>query len=73
MKITGNTPFSVPVGAFSISASAEGYTLNYSADGESFTAWQKSTPSNEVLIVTNFPAHLTYKLEGNESELYLQY
>lgn len=73
MKINGEQAFSIPTSAFAVSASNEGYVLNYSADGETFTPWEKSTPSNEVLIVTNFPKHLTYKLMGNGTEVYIQY
>lgn len=73
MKIFGENPFSVPCGEFGISPSNEGYTLNYSADGEQFTEWSTATPSGEVLIVTNAPKHMIYKLVGNQSEVYLQY
>ena len=37
-KINKSSPFTVPADKFIIGASASGYTLNYSADGVTWTA-----------------------------------
>lgn len=69
ITITGEQPFSVPTRSFAVSPSSEGFTLNYSADGVSYTAYSSSTPANETLIVNGVPKSLVYKLVGNQSEL----
>lgn len=69
ITITGEKAFSVPTRSFAVSPSNEGYTLNYSADGVSYTAYTTATPANEVLIVNGVPKGMIYKLVGNQSEL----
>lgn len=71
--IQGEQIFRVPVSNFAISPSASGYTLNYSADGENFDAWDEATPADKNEIVTNAPCGLWYKLVGNTSDVKLQY
>lgn len=66
-KIQGETPFQVNAHSFSVSPSSEGYTLNYSANGEDYTAYTASTPSNENLIVNGISKGLYFKLVGNNS------
>lgn len=73
MKIQGEQIFGVPTTSFAVSASESGYTLNYSADGESFTAYEKETPANEVLVVNGVAKGMTFKLAGNASDVYVQY
>lgn len=73
MKIQGEQKFSVPENSFSVSPSAEGYTLEYSADGVDFTEYTEATPADEVLIVYGVSKHMTFKLKGNESEVFIQY
>ena len=75
MKIKSEQVFSVPVGDFSISPSAEGYksnegyTLAYSVKGDVFTKYETPVPANENLVVTAFPKFLKYKLVGNASDV----
>lgn len=73
MKIQGEKIFGVPTNSFAVSGSESGYTLNYSADGESFTAYEKATPANEVLVVNGVAKGMSFKLAGNTSDVYIQY
>lgn len=73
MKVTGENAFSVPSTSFAISASNEGYTLNYSVDGTNWTAYSDATPSGETAIVNFGAKGLLYKLVGNNSDVYIQY
>ncbi len=72
-KITGEAPFQVLAHSFSVSPSAEGYTLNYSADGYNYTAYTDATPANENLIVNGIACGMYFKLAGNASEVTIQY
>lgn len=69
MKVTAENAFYVPKGTFIISPSDEGYTLNYSADGETFSAWDTPTPADEVCMVVNAAPFTVYQLVGNASEV----
>lgn len=73
IKIQGEQPFQVLAHSFSCSPSAEGYTLNYSADGIDYTAYTASTPSNETLIVCGVAKNMFFKLVGNNSEVNVCY
>lgn len=73
MKVSGENVFSVPANSFAISASAEGYTLNYSVDGVSFTPYDDATPSGTTAIVNFAVRGMCYKLVGNNSDVYIQY
>ncbi len=73
MKISGEKTFSVPTNGFAVSPSAEGYTLQYSADGRDFTDYDEATPADEVLVVNGCPKNMSFKLKGNESDVYIQY
>lgn len=73
MKVTGENAFSVPANSFAISASNEGYTLNYSVDGTNWTAYSDATPSGETAIVNFAVKGMMYKLDGNNSDVYIQY
>lgn len=73
MKITGEKPFQVLAHSFAVSPSNEGYTLNYSADGISYTAYGISTPAGENLLVTDAPKGCYWKLAGNQSEVIIQF
>ena len=73
MKVKDNAIFGVPTNSFAVSASETGYTLNYSADGESFTPWKDATPANEVLVVNGVAKGMSFKLEGNSGDVYIQY
>ena len=72
-KISGETQFQVLAHSFSVSPSEEGYTLNYSADGNSFTAWEEATPANETLFVVNVPKMAFFKLVGNGSDVVINF
>lgn len=69
MKVTGEKTFSVPATSFGISASASGYTLNYSVDGKSFGVWPEATKANDTLFVVNVPKFMVYKLVGNTEQV----
>ena len=73
MTISKEQPFKVNATSFAISPSAEGYTLNYSANGEDWTAWEKATPANENCIVNGCAYGMYYKLVGNDSEVRIQF
>lgn len=64
-KISGEEPFQIPSDKFIIGASTSGYTLNYSADGISWTAWEESTDANDNQVVVNVPINTYIKLDGN--------
>lgn len=64
--INGEQPFQVAAHSFSV-YSDDAYTLNYSADGENYTAWGDSTPAGEVLIVNGVAKGMYFYLEGNTS------
>lgn len=73
IKVSGETPVQILAHSFIVSQSESGYTLNYSGDGISWTAYDEATPANEDLIV-NFVAWGTYiKLAGNTSEVTINY
>lgn len=71
--ITGAQPFQVLAHSFSVSPSSEGYTLNYSANGEDYTAWTETTPANETLVVNGIAKSMWFKLVGNNSEVSITY
>ena len=72
ISIVQDKPFQTGISSFVISPSETAYTLNYSADGVSYTAWQEETPGNEVLVVNGAPRGMYFKLVGNNSILTLQ-
>lgn len=72
-KITGDTPFQVLAHSCAISPSEQGYTLNYSADGINYTAWDEATPANENLIVNGLAYGTYLRLSGNTSEVVINY
>lgn len=73
IKIQGEQPFQVNAHSFAASPSAEGYTLNYSADGIEYTAYKDATPANETLVVNGFSKSMYFKLAGNNSEVTITY
>ena len=73
IKITGEQPFQVLGTSFAVSPSAEGYTLNYSANGVEYTAWEEATPANEVLVVNGVAKLMYFKLVGNASDVDINY
>lgn len=73
MKIEKENVFGIPTTSFGVSASNSGYTLAYSADGETFTEYETPTPAGEVLIVNGTPKGFSFKLVGNTDTVYIQY
>ena len=73
MTVTGEKPFSIMAHSFVISASGQGYTLNYSADGNGFTAWEEATPANEVLVVNDIAKGMVFYLSGNTDTVEITY
>lgn len=72
ISVVGETPFQTGLESFCISPSSTEYVLNYSADGYAYTAWEESTPANEVLVVNGSPSGMYFKLVGNKDILTLQ-
>lgn len=72
-KIQNEKPFQVLAHSFSVSPSAAGYTLAYSADGINYTNYTESTPANETLIVNGVNKGEFFKLVGNTSEVVINY
>lgn len=72
-KISGETPFQVLSHSFIVSQSESGYTLNYSGDGITWTAYDEATPANEDLIVNGIAFGTYVKLAGNTSEVTINY
>lgn len=73
MKVIGEKPFSVMAHSFSVSPSESGYTLMYSANGDGYSAWEESTPANEVLVVNGIAKGMVFYLAGNTSEVEIRY
>ena len=72
-KISGETPFQVLSHSFIVSQSESGYTLNYSGDGITWTAYDEATPANEDLIVNGIAFGTYVKLANNTSEVTINY
>lgn len=70
--ITGEMPFQVLAHSFSV-YSESGYTLNYSADGVHYTAYDEATPAAETLIVNGVAKNMFFKLGGNSGEATITY
>ena len=73
MIVNGENQFQVLAHSFAVSPSAEGYTLNYSADGITYSAWDEATPANEVLVVNGIAKEMYFKLVGNASNVNITY
>lgn len=71
--IQAETPFQVLAHSFAISPSAEGYTLNYSANGTDYTAWAEATQANDTCVVNGAAKGMWFKLVGNKSEVEVNY
>ena len=61
-------PFQVPNHTFAIGPSSSGYTLNYSVDGENYTAYGEATDADTNKVVINAAIGLYFKLAGNSDE-----
>jgi hypothetical protein len=71
-KVQGDAPFQVIAHSFSV-YSDDAYTLNYSADGEHYTAYEEGTPAGETLIVNGVAKNMYFKLDGNTAEASIMY
>lgn len=67
-KINKAEYFQVPADKFIIGPSASGYTLNYSADGASWTPWEEVTEANKNQVVVGIPKNTYVKLVGNTTD-----
>lgn len=72
IKITGEAPFSVLAHSFSVYC-PDSFTLNYSADGEHFTAYDEATPAGETLIVNGVAKGMYFFLDGNTDDAIITY
>lgn len=68
ITINGAQPFQVLATNFSIGPSNEGYTLQISADGRNFSDLF-TVPANTTRMVTSVANGSTYRLNGNNSEV----
>lgn len=73
IKINGEKPFQILAHSFSVSPSASGYTLQYSANGKDYTDWSENTPANENLVVNGIAKFMYFRLKNNTSEVDIQY
>ena len=73
MLVKQEQKFGVPTNYFTIGASESGYTLEFSVDGEKWTAIEKSTPANDVHIVSGCPKNLYWKCVGNTGDVLVQW
>ena len=73
IKVKGEQPFQILAHSFAVTPSSEGYTLNYSANGEEYTAWEEATPANETLVVNGVAKLMYFKLVGNQSDVEINF
>lgn len=73
IKVKGEETFQILAHSFAVTPSAEGYTLNYSANGVEYTAWEEATPANEVLVVNGVAKLMYFKLVGNQSDVEINF
>lgn len=71
--VRGEAQFQVLAHSFSLSPSSEGYTLEYSASGNGWTAYPDAVPANEVLIVNGIAKGMFFRCKNNASDLDLVY
>lgn len=65
--IYGEQPFKALKECFMISAVPGGYTLEFSTDKDTWTAWPDAVPSNENCIVNGAVPYTWFRLKGNQS------
>lgn len=64
-EITGEEAFSCASGAIAIPATSNGYTINYSADGVTWTEYEEEVPADENCFIMNAIVGTFFKLVGN--------
>lgn len=67
IKVNGEQPFKAQKETFCVAGGAS-FTLNYSADKKTWTAYDEATPANEKLIVNGVTPYMWFKLAGNTDE-----
>lgn len=67
--ITGEEVFTSSSNSIAIAPTTSGYTLNYSVDGETWTAWSEATAAGENCIVNGVVPSMLFKLAGNTDEI----
>lgn len=72
IKILGNAPFQVLATNFSISPSAEGYTLQVSADGVNYSDLF-TVGAGVTRMVTGVASGSYYRCNGNQSEIQINW
>lgn len=51
-----------------VEATSSGYTLNYSVDGEKWSAYEDAIPANENLVISDGVNGMYFKLVGNTDD-----
>lgn len=67
--ITGEEIFTSSSTQIAIAPTSKGYTLNYSVDGQTWTAWGEAVPADENCVVSGVVAGMYFKLVGNVDEI----
>lgn len=73
MLIQDEQIFSVPTNSFAVGGTEAGYTLAYSADGLTYTNYDKETPANETLVVNGVAKGMRFMLKNNVGAAYIQF
>lgn len=73
MKINGEKKFSVCSNYFAISAVDVDYTLQFSVDGENWTAVDGVTPAGENHIISGCPRNLYWRMKDNTGDALIQW
>ena len=68
IKVNKEEVFRCYGSTMAIAATSVGYTLNYSVDGENWTAYEEAVPASENLIVTDMVQGMYFKLVGNADD-----
>ena len=70
LTIEGEQIFSLDAHIFCV-VSPDAYTLNYSADCQTWTPWDAGTPAGENLMVVAAARGTYFKLVGNTAEAHI--
>lgn len=73
LVINGEDAFQVDAPHFCIGAAEDAYTLNYSADGVTFTAWPAEISEGVNQPVVGAARGMYYKLVGNTGDVTITY
>lgn len=73
LVINGEDAFQVDAPHFCIGAAEAAYTLNYSADGVTFTPWYAETAAGVNQPVVGAARGMFYKLVGNTGDVVITY